>query len=81
MTWNDITVEQYSKLHPTLDISEMTDLELVDNAILQMSIVKGISLEDASYTLQSEVREIHAFLKTPLPTKIHRFWKCNGVRY
>ncbi len=81
MTWNNITVEQYSKLYPTLKTEGMKDLELIDNAILQMSILKRITIEEAQYTTTKEVQEIQDFLKSPLPTKIHRFWKCNGIRY
>ena len=81
MTWNDITVEQYSKLYPTLKTVGMTDEEKVDNAILQMSIVKRIPIEQAQYTPKLEANEIVKFLKTDLPTKIHRFWKSNGIRY
>lgn len=81
MTWNDITVEQYSKLYPTLKTEGLSDLELVDNTILQMSIIKRITIDQAQYTTTKEVKEIQDFLRSPLPTKIHRFWKSNGVRY
>jgi len=81
MTWNDITVEQYSKLYPTLKTIGMTEEEKVDNAILQMSIIKRITIEEAQYTPKTEANKIIEFLRSPLPTKIHRFWKCNGIRY
>lgn len=81
MTWNNITVEQYSKLYPTLKTDGMTDDEIVQNTILQVSIIKGITEEEAEFTTIEETKKIQAFLRTELPTKIHRFWKCNGVRY
>lgn len=81
MTWNDITVEQYSKLYPTLKTEGMTDEEIVENTILQVSIIKGITEKEAEFTTIEETRQIQAFLRTPIPTKIHRFWKSNGIRY
>jgi len=79
--WKDITIETYTKLYPTFNTEDMTDTEIVDNKIKQLSIIKGISLEDASNCTVKEAEQIKALLETPLPTKIVKRFKHFGITY
>ena len=59
----------------------MTEEQILESTILQVYIVKVITDDEAELTTIEETKQIQAFLRTPLPTKIHRFWKANGIRY
>ena len=79
--WSQVTLEQYSKLHPTLTVEGLTDLELVDNKILQISILTGVSLEDAENSPQTYIDKVRELLETPMPTKIVRRFRINKQNY
>ena len=79
--WSQVTLEMYSKLHPTLITEGLSDLELVDNKINQVSILTGLSLKDAAYTPLTYMDSIRELLETPLPTKIHRRFKIGNHNY
>lgn len=79
--WKDVNIELYSKLYPTFKTKGMTDTEIIDNKIKQLSLIKGISLEDAEKCTTLEANRIKELLELPLPTKIVKYFKLNGVTY
>ena len=79
--WSQVTLEQYAKLHPTLTVEGLSDLELVDNKIKQISILTGLSLKDAENTPLTYMDSIRELLETPLPTKIHRRFRIGRQNY
>ncbi len=79
--WDNITVGTYSKLYPTFDTKDLEGVELVDNKINQLSIIKGISLDEAQNCNMKEVDRLSELLNAPLPTKIVKRFKLNGVNY
>lgn len=79
--WSQITIEQFVKLYPTFKTEGMTDKQIVNNKILQASIIKGISIEEAKLTPISEGEEIVKLLEQPFNDKIVKYFKHNGITY
>jgi len=79
--WKEVTIELFTKLYPTFKTEEMTDTEIVDNKIKQLSYIKGISLEDAEMCTVSEGNKVKELLALPIPTKIVKLFKLNGITY
>jgi len=79
--WDKITVEQFSKLYKTFKTDELSDKEIVDNKIEQLSIIKGITIEEAHNCTVADATKVKALLETPMPTKIISKFKLNGVTY
>jgi len=79
--WSEVTLEMYTKLHPTLTVEGLSDLELVDNKINQISILTGLSLEDSENAPLTYMDNIKTLLETPLPTKIHRRFRIGKQNY
>ena len=79
--WKQVNIELFTKLYPTFKTEELTDSEIVDNKIKQLSYIKGISLEEAKMCTVSEGNKVKELLSLPLPTKIVKLFKLNGVTY
>jgi hypothetical protein len=79
--WKEVTIELFTKLYPTFKTEEMTDTEIVDNKIKQLSYIKGISLEEAEMCTVSEGNKVKELLALPIPTKIVKLFKLNGITY
>lgn len=79
--WSQVNLEQYSKLHPTLITKGMSDLERIDNKVKQISILTGLSLEEAENAPRTYLTDVVNLLKTPLPTKIHRRFRIGKQNY
>tara|TARA_R110002153_G_scaffold51452_2_gene144673 strand:- start:4287 stop:4901 length:615 start_codon:yes stop_codon:yes gene_type:complete len=79
--WKEVTIELFTKLYPTFKTEEMTDTEIVDNKIKQLSYIKGISLEEAEMCTISEGNKVKELLALPIPTKIVKLFKLNGITY
>lgn len=79
--WSEINIKQFIKLYPTFNTEGMTDSEIVDNKIKQLSIIKDISLEDAENCTVVEANKVKLLLETPLPKKIVKYFKLHGITY
>lgn len=72
--WDEVSVDLFVKLYPTFKTGEMTDMEIIDNKVKQLSLIKGISLEQAELCTTSEANKVKLLLDTPLPTKIVKYF-------
>jgi hypothetical protein len=72
--WKEVTIELFTKLYPTFKTEEMTDTDIVDNKIKQLSYIKGISLEEAEMCTVSEGNKVKELLALPIPTKIVKYF-------
>lgn len=79
--WTGINIEQFVKLYPTFKTGEMTDIEIIDNKVKQLSIIKGIDLVDAENCTVIEANKVKLLMETKLPTKIVKYFKLNGITY
>jgi len=80
MNWNDITIEQYQKLH--LLSKEVFELE-IDKELQTLSIVYGVSVDELENKTSGQLAELSrkaSFLSTELPTKLTVLVKI-GKRY
>lgn len=79
--WSQITIEQFVKLYPTFKTEGMTDTQIIDNKIKQLSIIKGIDLKQAELSTTSEAKEVKELLEQPFNDKIVKYFKHNGITY
>ena len=79
--WSQITIEQFVKLYPTFKTEGMTDTQIIDNKIKQLSIIKGIDLKQAELSTTSEAKEVKTLLEQPFNDKIVKYFKHNGITY
>ena len=79
--WSEVDIELFVKLYPTFKEDTLTDTQIIDNKIKQLSIIKNISLEDASLCTTKEAHKVKELLTKEMPTKIVEKFKLNGVTY
>ena len=80
--WDHISTRQYMLLNKSLKkpVPE-TAGERLDLLIERTMIITQLPLEDALKTPLTELQKVEKLLKTPLPTKIYKEFKLNGVWY
>ncbi len=79
--WSGINIKQFVQLYPTFKIGDMTNTEIIDNKIKQLSIIKGISLKEAELCTTIEANKVKLLMETELPTRIRKHFKINGITY
>ena len=79
--WSEIDIELFVKLYPTFKDKGLDANEIIENKQLQLSLIKNISFEDAEYCLKSEAIKVKELLDSPIPKKIVKYFKLNGVTY
>lgn len=79
--WKGISIETFVKLYPTFKKGDLTNDEIIDIKIKQLSIIKGISYEDAELCSVKEAQEVKKLLELPLPTKIVSKFKIGKYTY
>ncbi len=79
--WSEINIKQFIQLYPTFDTKDMTDMEIIDNKVKQLSIIKNIALEDAENCTVVEANKVKLLLETPIPEKIAKTFRLKGIVY
>jgi len=80
-SWNDVTVNQFVKLHRTSKKEKEQDIEAIDLLTERASILKGVSNEDALNISLDELTAFGTLVKSPLPTRIYETYQLNGIWY
>lgn len=81
MTWDDITIEQFAELQKTFKDKPDNIVDKLNQRILQTSIITGKDLDEVERMTLKELDEIDKLIKTPLPTKLHKRFRINGIVY
>ena len=80
-SWDKITIEQFVELQDALDEKPKTDLEIVNNKILQAVILSGLTVEEVEELSLDELENVNRLLGSDLPQRIRKSFKLNGIRY
>lgn len=80
-TWKEVNIEQFVELQEALNEKPVTDLEIVNNKILQAVILSGLSVEEVENLPFNELEKVNKLLNTELPNKVRKYFKLNGIKY
>ena len=79
--WKEVTIEQFVELQAALEEKPKTDLEIVNNKILQAVILSGLTVEEVEELSLDELENVNRLLNSNLPQRIRKSFKLNGIRY
>ena len=88
MTWNDVTIEHFAEIQKILEdeppegatVNEV-NLHVHNTKKLIAEVLTDKSIEEIDEMLVGELEDIHDFICSDLPLRMHKRYKVNGITY
>lgn len=79
--WNNITIETWAALMATIEEKPETTQEIIGHKRRQLMLLTGCEAEKAKAFPLIDLHKVTTLLGTPMPMKLFKKFKLNGIRY
>lgn len=81
MNWDSISTVNFQKYAKTLEEKPQTELEKIDLLIKQNAILLNCTEDEVKDFTIGDLQKVKDLLSTPIPKKLYKTFKLNGVWY
>ena len=81
MKWDNISTVNFQKYAKTLSEEPKTEVETIDLLIRQNAILLNMSEDEVKDIPLNELQSVKNLLRTPMPQKIYKAFKLDGIWY
>ena len=77
----NLTVDQYKHLNRTIKEESANPIDIINKKIMQVHILTGKPIDEVEKIPTAKLKKILKEIDKPLPSKIKKTFKLNGVKY